>query len=138
MTTNGLLVTHAKKPMCISVKSQVSLNVELKKCDPNDRSQKWTKDSSKGLLYPETRNDFCMTSPGREGLQIQIRGCKKIESQKWRLVMNEVMLLLVEGAPTDPKTLKIKKSARKHVSDTIHHAKHINTIEKTSPYLFPI
>ena len=51
--------------------------------------------------------------------------------------MNEVMLLWVEGAPTDPKTMKIKKNVRKHLSDMILHAKHIERSD-ASPYLLSI
>merc|ERR1712136_367067 len=79
-TREGLLVSHAKKPMCISVKkTKTSLNVILKKCNPNDQTQIWTKDSGKGLLFPTTRKDYCLTAPGREGLQVQVRVCKNLD-----------------------------------------------------------
>ena len=134
-TTDGMLVSSAKLPLCVAMKNIQSTGVILKKCSNHDDTQIWTKHSTKGLLMPRIRKDYCLTAPPDEGMHVTLRQCKlTLPNQKWRLVMNEVMLLWVDGAPTDLKTNKIKKSVRKHMNKLILQSNSMETME-IDPYI---
>ncbi|XP_065661554.1 polypeptide N-acetylgalactosaminyltransferase 2 [Hydra vulgaris] len=126
-TTDGLIEAAASKPLCLSIKNMISVQVVLKRCDKNDGTQIWTTDSTLGHVIPNIKRDYCLTTSYQNEINVDIQPCKTDNSgQRWQLIMNEVLLHLQEEILNDTFMLKKK---RKQTEKLILHQRLVSEDE---------
>jgi len=136
-TTDGFIMSSGTtKTLCLALKNMVSTFVVLKKCNKLDDTQIWSKDSVRGLIKPIVRKDYCLNAPQTEEGNIAIDTCSIVSpSQRWHLVMNEVLALWVDGAlrTTNSKKQKKYRNTRKQMDKLILQSRPTNKMEIYDP-----
>lgn len=137
-TTDGTILGGSSKILCLAMKNMVSKNVVLKKCNSNDETQKWTTDSKYGYIMPIVRQDHCLNSPAQEDKGMTIEPCNlQMITQKWQLVMQEVLSLWLDGAQRDFRIHQIKKKGtRKQMNKLMLQHKPSEKIKYTDSLFF--